>query len=282
MKKITAQILIISAFFAVIGCSKDGENDDNASLGPKRDNYVNGYIKPVKLFLLDGLNNYQNERKDVAHLLPVFFIPGTNETYNNGEVFSDEMAEEFRYKHIIRPVYGFEYNDNEFPVIPELVNRYDSLCKAHKDTEYAKTIMPYSGWQFGPATYRRMTIDVTSDTQYDAAHPAGTSLADIIDIRTNSAKEVIESGYDYKVCETMTNYTCTTYELALGHELKMPLEQFNREYRKLILSYRIRLNFKTAPDVTSTHRFTVTYRDEDGRVLTATAAPVTLQGKGAE
>ena len=282
MKKITAQILIISAFFAVIGCSKDGENDDNASLGPKRDNYVNGYIKPVKLFLLDGLNNYQNERKDVAHLLPVFFIPGTNETYNNGEVFSDEMAEEFRYKHIIRPVYGFEYNDNEFPVIPELVNRYDSLCKAHKDTEYAKTIMPYSGWQFGPATYRRMTIDVTSDTQYDAAHPAGTSLADIIDIRTNSAKEVIESGYDYKVCETMTNYTGTTYELALGHELKMPLEQFNREYRKLILSYRIRLNFKTAPDVTSTHRFTVTYRDEDGRVLTATAAPVTLQGKGAE
>ena len=280
MKRITTIIITALAVFVLAGCSKDGENDDNASLGPKRDNYVDGYIKPVKLFLLDGSDNYQSERKEVVHLLHVSFIPGASyETYNNGEVFSDEMAEEFRYKHIIRPVYGFEYNDNEFPVIPELVNRYDSLCKAHKDTEYAKTIMPYSGWQFGPATYRRMTIDVTSDTQYDAAHPAGTSLADIIDIRTNSAKEVIESGYDYKVCETMTNYTGTTYELALGHELKMPLEQFNREYRKLILSYRIRLNFKTAPDVTSTHRFTVTYRDEDGRVLTATAAPVTLQGK---
>ncbi len=283
MKRITTIIITALAVFVLAGCSKDGGNDDNGSLGPKRDNYVDGYIKPVKLFLLDGSDNYQSERKEVVHLLPVSFIPGASyETYNNGEVFSDEMAEEFRYKHIIRPVYGFEYNDNEFPVIPELVNRYDSLCKAHKDTEYAKTIMPYSGWQFGPATYRRMTIDVTSDTQYDAAHPAGTSLADIIDIRTNSAKEVIESGYDYKVCETMTNYTGTTYELAFGHKLEMPLEQFNREYRKLILSYRIRLNFKTAPDVTSTHRFTVTYRDEDGRVLTATAAPVTLQGKGAE
>ena len=42
------------------------------------------------------------------------------------------------------------------------------------------------------------------------------------------------------------------------------------------------IDFPVAPDVTSTHRFTVTYRDEDGRVLTATAAPVTLQGKGAE
>ena len=282
MKKITTIIIAAFAVYVLAGCSKDGGNDDlDASLGPKRDNYVNGYIKPVKLFLLDGLNNYQNERKDVAHLLPVFFIPGTNESYNDGEVWSREMVDKFEYENIVRPIYRFEYNDDKFPIIPELVSRYDSLCKAHKDTEYAKTIMPYSGWQFGPATYRRMTFDVTSDTQYDAAHPAGTSLADIIDIRTNSAKEVIESGYDYKVCETMTNYTGTTYELALGHKLEMPLEQFNREYRKLIAD-NIRLNLKTAPDVTSTHRFTVTYRDEDGRVLTATAAPVTLQGKGAE
>ncbi len=94
---------------------------------------------------------------------------------------------------------------------------------------------------------------------------------------------MIESDYDYRsVCETITNKIGTFYELAFGHKLEMPLEQFNREYRKLILSYRIRLNFKPAPDITSTHRFTVTYRDEDGRVLTATAAPVTLQGKGAE
>ena len=61
----------------------------------------------------------------------------------------------------------------------------------------------------------------------------------------------------------------------------MSLTQFNEEYRKLIAD-NIKLKFKTAPDVTSTHRFTVTYRDEDGRVLTATTAPVTLQGKGAE
>ena len=75
MKRITTIIITALAVFVLAGCSKDGGNDDlDASLGPKRDNYVNGYIKPVKLFLLDGLNNYQNERKDVAHLLPVFFI----------------------------------------------------------------------------------------------------------------------------------------------------------------------------------------------------------------
>ena len=278
MKRITTIIIAAFAVFVLAGCSKDGGNDDpGASLGPKRDNYVNGYIKPVKLFLLDGLNNYQNERKDVAHLLPVFFIPGTNESYNDGEVWSREMVDKFEYENIVRPIYRFEYNDDKFPIIPELVSRYDSLCKAHKDTEYAKTIMPYSGWQFGPATYRRMTLDITSDTQYDALHPAGTSLADIVIINIGSAKEVIESGYDESICgKGMESFL--TPALCHGYMLKMPLKQFNEEYRKLV-DCKMALDFPVAPDVTSTHRFTVTYRDEDGRVLTATAAPVTLQGK---
>ena len=278
MKRITTIIIAAFAVFVLAGCSKQGENDDliGGDSGPVMNNYVSAYIRPVKLFLPDNVSNYQDEENIYTQVM--FFTPPSTLPFNDGEAWSREMVDKFEYENIVRPIYRFEYNDDKFPVIPELVSRYDSLCKAHKDTEYAKTIMPYSGWQFGPATYRRMTFDVTSDTQYDAAHPAGTSLADIIDIRTNSAKEVIESGYDYKVCETMTNYTGTTYELALGHKLEMPLEQFNREYRKLIAD-NIRLNLKTAPDVTSTHRFTVTYRDEDGRVLTATAAPVTLQGK---
>ena len=278
MKKITTIIIAAFAVFVLAGCSKHGGNDDfmGGDLGPVMNNYVSAYIRPVKLFLPDNVSNYQDEENIYTQVM--FFTPPSTLPFNDGEAWSREMVDKFEYENIVRPIYRFEYNDDKFPIIPELVSRYDSLCKAHKDTEYAKTIMPYSGWQFGPATYRRMTFDVTSDTQYDAAHPAGTSLADIIDIRTNSAKEVIESGYDYKVCETMTNYTGTTYELALGHKLEMPLEQFNREYRKLIAD-NIRLNLKTAPDVTSTHRFTVTYRDEDGRVLTATAAPVTLRGK---
>ena len=62
------------------------------------------------------------------------------------------------------------------------------------------------------------------------------------------------------------------------HKGKDYKKQFNEEYRKLV-DCRMNIDFPVAPDVTSTHRFTVTYRDEDGRVLTATAAPVTLQGK---
>ena len=274
MKKITLLIFIAAAWFTISGCSKDSPSPDH-SLGPVMNNYVRGYIRPVKLFLPDDVSNYQTQgfiHTQIVLMAPIHSI----KSYNNGERWTYEMIDMFDYKNIIRPTSLFEYNDDKFPVIPELVNRYDSLCKAHKDTEYSKKEKHYSGEQFPYATYRRMTLDVTSDAPYDATHPSGTSLADIIDIYAYSAKEMIDNGYDYwSVCEKGEIYDNA---INFGKKLDMSLTQFNEEYRKLI-AYNIKLKFKTAPDVTSTHRFTVTYRDEDGRVLTATAAPVTLQGK---
>ena len=269
MKKITIITALVSAVALVIsGCSKDSPANH---LGPVMNNYVRNYIRPVKLFLPD--DSYQ--KRDCVYTQYVFFLPCYNTPYNNGEVLTYEMRNQFEYENLIHDIGYYEYNDDEYPPIKEHLLRYDSLCKAHKDTEYSRKEKHYSGAQIGIVTYRRMTLDITSDTQYDAAHPAGTSLADIIDVCAYSAKEMIDSGYDYKsVCEKGD-------AMKYGKKLDMSLTRFNEEYRKLIRD-GIYLDFKTAPDVTSTHRFTVTYRDEDGRVLTATAAPVTLQGKGAE
>ena len=268
---ITALISVVA--FVLSGCSKDGGIKDHDP-GPIVNNYVWYYVKPTKIFLPDDVSS--RDKGDGAYRQYVFFVPPSSDRlYNDGEIWTPEMKDQFDYENLIHDIYSYEYNDDKYPPIKEHLLRYDSLCKAHKDTEYSKKEKHYSGEQFPFATYRRMTLDITSDTQYDAAHPAGTSLADIVNIKTYSAKEIIENGYD-KSLVVKDEQGCL--DLQLGHELKMPLEQFNREYRKLIAD-NIRLNFKTAPDVTSTHRFTVTYRDEDGRVLTATAAPVTLQGK---
>ena len=279
MKRITTIIIAAFAVFVLAGCSKQGENDDliGGDSGPVMNNYVSAYIRPVKLFLPDNVSNYQDEENIYTQVM--FFTPPSTLPFNDGEAWSREMVDKFEYENIVRPGYMFEQNDDEFPVIPTLVNRYDSLCKAHKDTEYSKKEKHYSGHQFIWATYRRMTLDVTSDTQYDAAHPAGTSLADMVIINISSAKEIIESGYDENLCGKEINIYGDEYPvLSSGYELRMPLKQFNEEYRKLV-DCRMNIDFPVAPDVTSTHRFTVTYRDEDGRVLTATAAPVTLQGK---
>lgn len=236
------------------------------------------YVKPTKIFLPDDLSPYN--KGNGAYRQYVFFIPLGDKSYNDGEKWTPEMRSKFEYENFIWTAY--EYNDDKYPPIKEHLLRYDSLCVAHKDTEYSKKEKHYSGEQFPCATYRRMTLDITSDTQYDAAHPAGTSLADMVIINISSAKEIIESGYDENLCGKEINIYGDEYPvLSFGYELRMPLKQFNEEYRKLV-DCRMNIDFPVAPDVTSTHRFTVTYRDEDGRVLTATAAPVTLQGKGTE
>lgn len=280
MKRITTTIISVLAVFALAGCSKD-EGIKDQHLGHIEDHYVLFYVKPTKIFLPDDLSPY--DKGDGAYRQYVFFVPMCDELYNDGEVWTREMEEQFEYENFIHDViYSPDYIANENPVIGDIKRRYDSLCVAHKDTEYSKKEKHYSGEQFPFATYRRMTLDITSDTQYDAAHPAGTSLADLVIININSAKEIIESGYDENLCGKDINIYGDEYPvLQFGYELRMPLKQFNEEYRKLV-DCRMNFDFPVAPDVTSTHRFTVTYRDEDGRVLTATAAPVTLQGKGAE
>ncbi|MBQ7762519.1 MAG: hypothetical protein IJ382_03210 [Flavobacteriales bacterium] len=262
MKKITIITAFVSAVALVIsGCSKH----ETPGHVPVIKNYIWSYVKPTKIFLLDDAQINEN----VAYTQFVYFIPlpiGGPSYFNNGEIWSSYMKLMFEDENCIN-----ESNKH--------FRRYDSLCVAHKDTEFsnAKQQRHDPAEQFRYATYRRMTLDITSDTQYDALHPVGTSLADIVIINIGSAKEVIESGYDESICgKGMESFLAPA--LCHGYMLKMPLKQFNEEYRKLV-DCKMALDFPVAPDVTSTHRFTVTYRDEDGRVLTATAAPVTLQGK---
>ena len=280
MKKITIISALVSAVALVLsGCSKDGGAEDDRHY-PMANNYVWNYVRPTKIFLPDDLSTYN--KGNGAYRQYVFFVPLGDELYNDGEVWTREMKDKFHDENLIHDViYSPDYIANENPVIGDIKRRYDSLCVAHKDTEYKKE-KRYCSEVFPYATYRRMTLDITSDTQYDAAHPAGTSLADMVIINISSAKEIIESGYDENLCGKEINIYGDEYPvLSSGYELRMPLKQFNEEYRKLV-DCRMNIDFPVAPDVTSTHRFTVTYRDEDGRVLTATAAPVTLQGKGAE
>ena len=67
MKKITTIIITAFAVFVLAGCSKNGENDDfmGGDLGPVVDNYVRGYIRPVKLFLPDKISHLSRRRKHI-------------------------------------------------------------------------------------------------------------------------------------------------------------------------------------------------------------------------
>ena len=127
MKNITIITVFVSVVaFVLSGCSKNSPSPDH-SLGPVMNNYVRNYIRPVKLFLPD--DSYQ--KRDCVYTQYVFFSPLHNTSYNNGEVLTYEMRNQFEYENLIHDIGYYEYNDDKYPPIKEHLLRYDSLCKAH-------------------------------------------------------------------------------------------------------------------------------------------------------
>ena len=73
---------------------------------------------------------------------------------------------------------------------------YDELCKIHNDLSYNQKrsyiVAPLWG-RCSAIDFRE--IDVISDKDFDAEHPAGTSLKDIVRFVSVSPKKFIDSGY---------------------------------------------------------------------------------------
>ena len=91
--------------------------------------------------------------------------------------------------HIKTASYSFKSKGEE-------KKRYDELCKIHNDLSYNKKrsyiVVPI--WGICSAIDFK-EIDVVSDKDFDAEHPAGTSLKDIVRFVSISPKKFIDSGY---------------------------------------------------------------------------------------
>ena len=74
--------------------------------------------------------------------------------------------------------------------------KYDELCKTHNDMSYNQKrsyiVVPIWG-RCSAIDFRE--IDVVSDKDFDAEHPASTSLKDIVRFVSVSPKKFIDSGY---------------------------------------------------------------------------------------
>ena len=73
---------------------------------------------------------------------------------------------------------------------------YEALCRKHNDLTYNKKREYHHRPEWGVCSavdFRE--IDVVSDKDFDAEHPAGTSLKDIVRFVSVSPKKFIDSGY---------------------------------------------------------------------------------------
>jgi hypothetical protein len=143
---------------------------------------------------------------------------------------------------------------------------YDALCEKHGDMTFnRKVYLPIDGRVVNFPAIDFVSIDVVSNVDYDAEHPAGTSLNDLFTFNGYSAKPYIDSGY--------AEDDIHVNEVYVYSDIVKPLEEVSSNDLVLLGTGDPRrprlchLAIDTYPTLSKTHTFTVTMTADDGRVF---------------
>lgn len=233
MKKIIYTILPIIAILVLTGCPDDP---------------IIGGLRRVfsKHFILQYENiGYADLRQDF-------------ETDSNNIVIEIEL--------------GVNSRQYEFAGIgaTKLREKWDSVAILHGDTAWDRIVLiecdPWLGPYHPHALLNEVTaIDITSAQAWDARHPAGSSLADIVRLKTQSYKQYIRSGYDDSILEDPIDpIDQDDYRTRLMWQ-EMLLSDMAVEDFELTMYYKNYLIFTTPPDHPGQYDITVTIHTEDGK-----------------
>ncbi len=140
---------------------------------------------------------------------------------------------------------------------------YDALCERHGDMSYNRKIkyMPNNPpLPVSKIAVDFVSVDIVSDADYDADHPAGESLGDVVLFISSTVKPFIDSGYRGRESTRIEKYVSelSPDDLILlgGNSTYIP--------HGYIINY---LMFNFQPTLSKTHTFTVTMTADDGRVF---------------
>ena len=124
---------------------------------------------------------------------------------------------------------------------------YDSLCVAHKDLSYNRRIYLINDILSNSfLTPDVISYEITCESDYDALHPAGTSLKDCVGLEFTSFQEFIDSGYAYEPKTKTLN-----------------LNELTNESLRLMKDFG-KLAFRTKPETLKRHSFILTIETEHG------------------
>ena len=160
---------------------------------------------------------------------------------------------------------------------------YDSLCKVHNDLGYDKKrgyiAMPDWG---SCSTFDIAHIDVVSNANFDAQHPSGTSLNDLVYFISVSPKKYIDSGYNYSYDwanktpeifdkeQEMYNFRNSS-ESSNYNPINKKLSETAIDEMVLLPAYYFGyLVFDSSPTTIKKHTLTVTFSLCNGKVISKT------------
>ena len=249
-------VVMVGMVMLFTACDKDKEMDDQDGALPFLESLICSYT----------------DTPTSEDMIQVETICPSETDWQNVSFF---MIQKDAYRNAtIHSLWGTSFDDEA--LARQNAAKFDSLAKAHKDEGYNR----YTLTKVMECLYRRTTgVHVVSDTDYDGEHPAGTYLDDIMRVHFKSAEDYLATGYtSLKQYLGKTTGPSSYYGSLpiIDLNLSENLDEFNRIQRKLIrFSFIFRLT--QAPEQTGTHRFTITYTNEDGVELSGTTEPIVIQ-----
>ncbi len=128
------------------------------------------------------------------------------------------LSNDYFYNHAqsweayLNSPYGFSviFKDDWTQTVSQLQrgdkkDRFDALSLKHDDTSFNQEVMSGDACPNGPHNYLGfdfLSITVTSDADFDEAHPAGTPLNDIVQFIAYTPYPFIQNGYQYTAPES--------------------------------------------------------------------------------
>lgn len=162
------------------------------------------------------------------------------------------------------------YENTEDCFTKDLVDeaQFEVLAAQFKDTDFNGAY-----YLNIPVMYvQTESLNIVSDNDYDAAHPAGIPLNDLCNVFYLCVDDILANSYRFTLtAQQKENKWSAGY-------FEKSITEFNREKPTLVaFDFRIQPIFR--PAVPGTHRFTVTYKNIDGKELSVTTEPLNLAGE---
>lgn len=153
---------------------------------------------------------------------------------------------------------------------------YKQLCQKHHDNSYKEERYEWPNTPGVNDAYTAVAtdfvdIDITVSPAYDAEHPDGSSVADIIKVTFTTLKPFIDAGYKYTQnysewnCDGMVCWTHPNYY----HYVKMMNEMTARDM--ILLGPTMKLEFTTPPTTTGDYALELKMTSDEGDVYTTTS-----------
>ena len=157
-------------------------------------------------------------------------------------------------------------------------DRYDIIDRQTDATKFKELAQKFNDTKYNKINYmspppmmyvQSESLNIVSDQDYDATHPAGSSLNDLFLVKYACVDHILQNNYDM---------TRTDQQVALGlyvWQFMESVDEFNQK-RPVLVGFDFWFYPTERPTGNKQHRFTITYKNVEGKELVATTLPVLI------